>query len=171
MRVPIHQDMMDKAQEYADKIALTRTIQSKPNYTALTQDNRYYAGYLGELAFLETLTDKKYDYSVRTDGQSDKEDITLYYKNIPLRVDVKTATHPSYKYIMFPSAQAHIKYDYYVGVRLNGDVAIIEGYCKFNDFTLYKKGEKNFKIDTYATLFAELTPITKMLNLIDNETR
>lgn len=144
-----------KAREWADKISKTRTLTHYSNYTRLNIDDRYYYGYLGEIAFWKVLHDhhSNYKYEPKFDGKSDGCDFIVNGK----KVDVKTASKSTYRNIMLPKSQWVSKYrDYYVGVQINGDEAIIHGYCTHSDF---KESEFGRGVVTMYNSFDSLKPI------------
>ena len=134
------------------------------NYTGLHQPNRFYYGYIGEFVFVKWLKQNNinFKYVFNANGYPDDEDFVLYANNNQeIKVDVKTATKPHYKNIMFPKSQAErYTYDCYVGIQLmSDDLAKVCGYCQKKDFTL---SEELFKVPTYYKALDELNDMERL---------
>lgn len=126
--ITITDEAKNEAQMYEDAVGATRTLRHS-NYTKINQPHRYYYGYIGEWAFNEFLKEKGVEavWNRKADGLADSGDFVLDGKTI----DVKTASKPEYRMLMFPNVQKHPR-DLYVGVRLNGETAEIWGYTDIN---------------------------------------
>ena len=162
-QIKITKEMRSFAIE-CQSITLEKMYNTDSNYTGLHEPNRFYYGYLGEFVFVKWLKESNinFKYEVNANEYPDEEDFILYANNgKPITVDVKTATKPHYKNIMFPKPQAEkYTYDCYVGVRLlSDDLAQVCGYCQKKDFTL---SEMMFKVPTYYKALDELNNMDRL---------
>lgn len=138
------------------------------NYTKLNEPDRFYNGILGELAFVKLLKQEgiRCQYRPTWDGTPDKGDIILYAGDYPLAADIKTCSKLFHENLWIPTKQ-YEKYSYngYIGVRLNGDVAEIHGYCQKKDFT--KTEHPGAKVANYGIALDKLRPIDRLLGRLD----
>ena len=170
INILITEEMREKASNWAEKIFKTSTLKNRENYTGLEAQDRYYCGYLGELAFLEYLKreGKQTTYKVKTDGNSDSGDFITVgaITGQPKSVDVKTACKEFHEKIMLPQSQLKKhRRDYYVGVKLVGDEAEIWGYCLANHFMVENYGFNRAEVPTCYKSLKSLTPIDNILKL------
>jgi hypothetical protein len=172
--VEINSQMKEKAQDYSYLALESLKKQGKVNYTGLDTENRYYCGNLGELVFLELLRseEKRVIYSPNPNGNSDVGDFIVFGQVTGQQrtVDVKTACKSFHSRIMLPQKQwQKADYDYYVGVKLNGDIGEVYGYCKKKDFVVESGGFNDQNVVTRYKYLADLEPIEKFLTLIRYE--
>lgn len=168
MIVEITDKMKQKAREWSNNV-LDSSIKYHSNYTGISKEDRYYFGYLGELAFWKVLyqNNKEYQYEPKFDGLSDDRDFFIFIKGKKKKVDIKTASKGFYKNIMLPKKQwLKKKSDYYIGIRLEGDTANIFGYCKHSNFKEQNTFGDNMIVTMYKSL-SELNPIETLLKKID----
>jgi len=163
MIIEITEQAKIDARKYQDHIR-GKGITDEGNYTGLSEQDRWYFGYLGEWAFNEFLkindAKKVIEWQRDANGFADDGDFFFDAKII----DVKTATKPFHKNLMMPDAQfQRTRKDFYVAVRLTGDDAEILGFATTKDFE--DAGIKNFGyVSTRAILFTKLRPIDELLS-------
>lgn len=158
--VPITLAMQKEAQIHIDK--MTNNFATFGNY-GIREPDAFYTGIIGELAFRKVLElyDRSYKHANAHNG-TDKADFYCTLSNLKeVSIDVKTCSQPYYKYMVLPPRQYdQFNYDAYIGVRLNGDVAEIMGYCLHNNL---EKIQGNFKIECMGKKLDELRPIEYLL--------
>lgn len=158
--IPITVQMAQDARHSAQ--LMQTNIGRVANY-GLDEPDRYYTGMLGEMVFKELLSqfDKAYDYSPKHDG-TDTSDFKVTLKNgRVVDVDVKTCSKPYYKLMVYPTVQyQRFKYDVYVGIRLNGDVAQVMGYCFRKDLVPIE----GMKVPSMGVQLNDLKAIDVMLD-------
>lgn len=164
-------DINDKMKEIARKGEKTilSGFKTDNNYTKLSEPDRFYNGIIGEMALAKLLFEngKRAQYTPDWNAGADDGDLMVWIDGRPQKVDVKMAGDPKYRYIMQPEAQFHkYAYEWYVGVRKNGDQAEIFGACHKN--RLQPLNIKTLKVPTYGCLLDDLSPIDLFLNLIDD---
>jgi len=162
--ITITPEMKYFAREYSDKCIQSIKSQGKTNYTGLTLKDSYYNGFLGEFVFKEYLNRQlvHYDYMVHTDGNSHAVDFFIHRDNELLTVDVKTASKPTYEYMMLPESQfikAHCSF--YVAVRLENVFGHVKGYAEAEDFELLDIS--TLKIRTMGVRLDRLRDINELL--------
>lgn len=153
--------MAEDARQSAIQIATGVQVS---NY-GLNEPDRFYNGMLGEVVFKKLLDTKHkaYKYEPQHDG-TDKEDFkVLHYNGKYYGVDVKTCSQPHYKYLTLP-ARLHIKHRYplYVGIRLNGTIAEVMGYCLYHELKPITDG--TMKVPSYGIKLDKLHDINNMLD-------
>jgi len=158
--IPITQEMKD----YARKIHNIKKGY-KFRHQGLDAPDHFYHGTLGELGFgkLLKLKGKKFDYKKKVElGKPDKGDFVLYSKDGKTTADVKTASKPSYVNMLVPTTQK--RYPIFVGVRLNGDVVEVHGYCQPPELTKDLKPKP--VINNTGMRLDELHPIEELLEIL-----
>lgn len=169
------------ARQLADEVIGTG-IEKNPNYTGLSMPDRYFFGYLGELAVVEMLSreNKAFEYQPQTNGQSDDgSDITVFMLKQPIGVDVKTASRHHHRFIMIPESQRHkgngSTMKWTIATRLWPDAVEICGaiHCKTS---MEKRmpddpGFPKVRIPTLLARLDKLTPIKEWVKALDNHVR
>lgn len=116
--VALSRDEVEQARRLAAQVH--RNLPPTPNYTGLAVADRFRFGYLGELgmvAYLRMLGVWHFHH-IKTDGTSQPTELTVRLASgATLRVEVKAASKPSYRELMFPAAQK-IDFGVVVGARL-----------------------------------------------------
>lgn len=156
-------DLIFRAREM--EAELLPRIKNVPNYMGFSDPDRYYFGFLGELAFEQLLKDngKKYDYIIKLDGNSQGEDFKLYFAHRPMTVEVKTRKNILASNLLISAKQFdHRTCDLYIGIALSDTIAKIYGYCFKKDFQYSEQGFAK-KLPTYYIPFANLHPIEYLL--------
>ena len=107
MRVQLSDEQVEYARQLEGQIEATATLQFTSNYTGLSAAGRYFVGFVGQLGLQTYLTEqgRRFQAHIRTDGQSDAGDVTVWYAGHPLKIDVKTASNPRHRFLMMPEAQ------------------------------------------------------------------
>ena len=168
--IEITPEIILKARKLAAKV---NRVVSKfgPNYTGLEAQERYFNGYLGELAFLNWLRENKIKsiYTPKIKGKSAAGDFILFgmVTGQKKTVDVKTASKAFHRNIMLPEAQMERhKKDYYIGVKINGNYAEIWGFCRAKDFLLDSSGFDNSQVSTLFKSLDSLDSLDKFTTLV-----
>lgn len=132
------------------------------NYTGISIDDRFYIGYLGELAFQKLLHDanKQYSYVPTTDGKAGGADFVVIAHR-ELEIEIKTTAHPNAEHILIPQKQFELYiYDIYIGVQIIEDkIARICGWCFHHDLIF----DGSFQTPCYKIKFTKLYPIEKLI--------
>lgn len=139
-------------------------LKDTPNYTGFSEKNRYFNGFLGELAFEKFLKAYKikYTYEVKLDGKSQGSDFVIILHR-PLQVEIKTSAHPNATQLLIPEKQLnHRSFDMYVGIKLQDTLAKIYGYCFKDELGFKPEGYNSAKIPTYYRDFNKLYPIENL---------
>lgn len=107
-----------EAMEYAETVM--SNLKKTPNYTGLVEDDRFFVGACGELAFRKWAASQglRFEETTRDDGNSDQQDFLLFARNSGRQcsVNVKCSFHPRAAYLMQPQTQHCLhKQDLYVG--------------------------------------------------------
>ena len=160
--IPITKSMIIEAKNSA--ALMQANIGMVANY-GLDEPDRYYTGMLGEIVFKELLQrhDKKFDYSPKHDGTDTSDFIVTLVSGKVIDVDVKTCSKPHYKFMVYPTSQyQRFSYPVYVGIRLNGDIAEVIGYCFRKDLVPIE----GMKVPSVGIRLSELKPIDIMLDKI-----
>ncbi len=175
--------MKESAQKAND--AIIARLPNNPNYTGMHYPNRFYNGFLGELAFRQLLKDrhKSAIYHFSLTGKSAKEDFNGSFIFGNRTIDVKTESENSkqFKLLVNKQQHAHQAYDFYVGIKLvttqNNQYAQIYGYSTINEMKLNELGFTSEEQPTYFRFLAELADIERLLSfmedgeVIDRETK
>lgn len=168
--IPINQQMKDLARQWSDKVLSSNTVKNTQNYTNLSVPDRYYIGYLGEIALWRLLHEnkKKYVYEPTTNGKSDSGDFFVFNKEKQLDIDIKVSDKSYASKLLVGKAQYNRKqHDYYIGGKIVDNSAEIYGYCTSEE--LINGEETNYRIPSYAVNLTNLHPIEDFLLLIDNK--
>lgn len=161
-------DGMRTAAEYGEQLIIASFKGNDNNYTGLSEDHRFYFGILGELATVKALKDAgvRLKYTPQWGAGADDGDIIVYADGFPIKVDVKTASKDFHEHLWIPDKQfARYTYGGYIGVRLNGDVAEVFGYCAKKDFS--KTEHPGAKVPNYGIRLDELRPMEKLFPKLD----
>lgn len=156
--VRLNQSMFAQAAKWAKEIASTGLFQTA-NYTGLQINQRFETGYLGELALLEALKSAtlKVKHHVSTAGRSFRTEIEVELSDRIITIEVKTASQPHYRRVMFPAAQK-LDGDYICGVRLNIKdlLAEIMGFALINEAKKWPVSDYGHGVPTKALVFTGL---------------
>lgn len=173
--VKITDSMLKVARDYADKINKTATVVRKSNFTALEAKDRYFYGFLGELAVKYWLTqnDKKFRHDVNKKGRKTKFNFLLYKAEAGgyVRANVCTATKDFHTNLLIPENKfLNEMSEVYIAVKivLETGYAEIRGYATAQE--IYKRGPKDYGkgVMTYGIPFSDLSQPEALLNQIDN---
>lgn len=138
--------MVERSRAWESSIQSTATMKTE-NYVPIKNAERYFIGYLGELA-LETVlysANIRFDYKPRLDGIADCGDFTVYRHGRPNSADVKTAAKEFHQNFMIPEAQrAKHRSDLYIGARLTHNTVQIIGWMTRRDC-------ENLPVDVFHT--------------------
>lgn len=162
--IQITDEMLVKAHEW--EAIVTRGMKAGGNYTGLEIKNRFFYGYLGELAlfsFLKT-AGKKCEYNVELTGKSGRQDFTFHFPIGARSIDTKTTSKPTYPYFLLAKSQPH-PYDYYIGIRLGDTVAQICGVCSLSD--CYEPRVFGGGILDYWLPFEKMRPIEPFIDKME----
>lgn len=160
-------DKMKAAARRGEKRILSH-FKNDNNYTGLSEPDRFYFGILGELAFVYVLKQNGImaKYTPAWDGKADSGDVIVYCDGDPLKVDVKTCSKKFHENLWIPVKQyQRYSYNGYIGVRLNGDVAEIHGYCSKDKFA--KTEHSGAKVANYGIALTELRPLDRLFPKLD----
>jgi len=169
----IPRETMATARRWSDRIYACG-ITDDDNYTGLSEPDRFYYGYIGELCFCEVLNHYRvrYKFEPHPDGRPDTgTDFIVYGRKHgnAAPINVKTASQSHYRYLMVPEEQfgkcfaaAYIAAHILDGCRLR-----IEGWISHKELAEYEP--TMFKILTRAAPFSELRSIEEMFGLIEYE--
>lgn len=165
MKITITNKMRNLAADYQKKII--KHLKKTPNYTGLSEPDRFYYGTLGEFVFLQYCKERglKCNYNFKIQEESNSHDFVMFLNNgAPVTVDVKTATKIFHKNLMMPKTQYDLySYNYYVAVRLiNSDSAQIHGYCYKTDFLFEPKGFLKGNEDKTPTCYVPFIKLNSM---------
>jgi len=149
------------AREYQNKINEKGILAGRN----VMNNDRDYVGYLGEWAFNELLkikdAKKVIEWQRDADGFGDDGDFFFDGKVI----DVKTASKPFYKKLMMPLKQFEKKKkDFYVAVRLDGDIAEIIGFATHQEMQDAPVDDFGQNTPTKNILFTKLRKIDELLS-------
>jgi len=159
IQIPITKQMLETAKAYQDKVLAN--LPKVDNHTGLTAQNRYMIGSLGEQAVVKILKDnnKRFEYHPKADGKSDQGDITIWYGNLDLTVDVKTGGNENIQYMYIPMSQYNRKrYPIYIGCRINKPNIEVWGYAPPEQLRVVPS-----KIDSIGKEFELLKPVEKLI--------
>ena len=162
IQIPITNEMRAAA-ELAEKRILASFKGNNKNYTGLSIERRFYHGTLGELAAVELLKQNgvRLKYAPKWGAGADDGDIIVYANDYPCKVDVKTASQGFHEHLWIPEKQfTRYTYDGYIGVRLNGEIAEIFGYCAKKDFE--KVTHHGTTVPNWGIPLANLKPMDKL---------
>lgn len=159
MRIKITEQAKQEARESQKKVAESGLFDT-PNYTGLSEEDRFYYGYLGEWGFAQFLIKHKipFEWDNKYTGHIDNGDFIIHGKVY----DVKTATKPGYKNLMFPKKQLKHKRDFYIGCRLDGNYIEVVGLiCRKK---IEKITPKDFGkgVETISVLLKDLIPVEEL---------
>ena len=163
IKIDITQNAIREAHEYQARV-LNTSIKYSPNYTNLSEKDRFAIGYLGEWAFNEYLLENDVDghWNPKADGIPDEADFFLKGQ----KVDIKTGSNINYQLLMFPEAQfLKSKKDIYVGVILDllHKVAYIHGYALKSTIQRLKPKDYGKNIPTLAIKLSSLKEISEII--------
>lgn len=164
------------ARKLSDRIAKTPTMTLR-NYTGLSMADRYFNGFLGEIAMKRWLEGAgvNHEWKPKTDGKSHAGDFTVYRKGQPLKLDVKTASKGYYTKCMFPEVQfrAH-RVDIYVCARVNttarldaAEAVELHGWKPFRDVVYWNLDADSLAIPTRWEYLSELHPMAELAAELD----
>lgn len=107
-----------------------KLVRGKENYTGLSAHDRYFHGYLGELAVARWLKagDKLFQHRVFLSGRREESEFVVWKGGERKYLEVKTAADASHRNFMMPVRQ-RVDAAIYVGTRLEiaESVVVIEG--------------------------------------------
>lgn len=166
-RIPVTATMKQRARWLSDQIKHIHGPNDN-NYTRLYADDRFYYGYLGELATCEYLSriGRRIDYTLQIKGGPDDGDFHFHMDHGNVwKADVKTATKHFHRNMMMPQAQAYRhQYDIYIGAQLlSGDHAAVWGWCFLNDFKVNDRGFDASKVPTLYHPLGSLHPMSELV--------
>lgn len=157
-----HLKQLAKAMERAtlDKL---KELGKALNYTELDEPEQFYYGALGELAFVSMLRQQgiQASYQPLQNGVADECDVTVWHEQQPVTLDIKTASKAHYKYLMTPAVQV-ARADRYVGVKIDGNEAVIYGVASRHQLRPHQDYGVKAKIPTLCLPLDELTPIEEV---------
>jgi hypothetical protein len=147
-------------------------IRDDNNYTLLSQPDRFYTGYEGEICFRNLLYifNKRFKFEPRCDGYPDRHDFIVYLTGdpSPLTLNVKTAGQEYATHMMLPEAQFQ-KYqpDLYLGTRVRGNDAemVFEGWTTHGILSL--QTPIMHKTLTRKILFTKMRPTRSLLEMLE----
>lgn len=164
------------ARQWADTIMATDTMLT-PNYTGISTPDRFFIGYLGELAvaaFLQ-MNDCRHRHRVDTRGRScDSEFVVWRRDGRPAKLEVKCASSPMHTRLMMPAAQ-RLDGDVYVGCRLEHSSA--EGAEVSVHGWLTRAEVRALPVRTFATystptrhaMLDRLRPLASLLSFLQHQ--
>lgn len=119
IRISLPRDRVEESWHLAAAIEATG-LYATPNYTGLSEDNRFFTGYLGEFAVAKWLTDLdiRHKHRVKASGHSEPAEFLVWHKGQAYRLEVKTAGKPCYEKFMMPESQP-IDALFYLGARVS----------------------------------------------------
>jgi hypothetical protein len=170
--MPVNETAREQARIWSDKV-LAR-LERLPNYTGLSAPDRYYFGYIGEIAFRDLLWLRgcKWFYQARLDGRADSEDFVVWprYLGRTWSVNVKNASKVYHRKVMMPEKQwQKHKHNIYVGTRmLAPDLISIEGYAPWKEFSENSVVEQ-VDVETRSCLFSKLFDMEMLLAGLERE--
>lgn len=148
--------------------------EKKGNYVGLYNEDRWYHGTLGELAFRDALLDLaiKHEYGAAESVGADDGDFTVFWNGQSLNIDVKTSNGAYTKMLLVPDAQLdkHSR-NLYVGVRLIKDeagrhiAAEVIGYLW--EYELEPIEHEALQVKNHGALYDDIHPIEDMLYQLD----
>ena len=120
-RISLPPEVVAVAREWNDKI-LSTGLASTPNYTGFRTPERFFHGYLGELAVASCLDANGiiYRHRVSLTGRSDDADFDVWIHGEQKKLEVKTGSKQSYRFFIMPEKQK-VEADIYVGARINAE--------------------------------------------------
>jgi hypothetical protein len=166
--IPLTKQIKDEARRLSDEVI--KNLPPTANYTHISARDRFYIGYLGELAFAELVKGKKVTHNINTSGSSQDEDFYAYCKTVDKKIDIKSTNHPNGRYIMIPKKQFDKnKATIYVGIKLTDDEAEIWGWCFSSSLELKEEGFiENNPQPVYYKELSKLNDLGVLLsNIID----
>ena len=149
-------------------------LATTPNYTGLEAPDRFFHGYLGELAVMSLLSELGCvaRHVVCTNGHSQHSEITVWRNGAKRSVDVKTASQPGHSFLLFPVAQ-HDHPDLYVGARIEmiderdqRAVISVHGYLS-RDEALALPVASDLIVPAHKALLSELHSLLAFANKAD----
>ena len=162
VNINLTEDAKKEARENQDKINEKGRLLGTNNMN----NERDYVGYLGEWAFNEFLKMNDFKSIIKW-----SREITAYGGDVgdfffdEKVIDVKTASKPFYKKLMMPLKQFEKKEKYYyVGVRLDGDLAEIMGFATYEDMKNAPIDDFGHNTPTKNISFSKLKPIDELLS-------
>lgn len=119
-----------QARSWSDAIMSRPNIKAKPNYTGIAAEDRFYFGFLGEIAFARWLEQigARYVWRVSLEGRSETPEFTVFVDDKLVTIDVKTASKPRHEKMMQPHSQ-ECDADLYVGAKVfDGEWVQLHGW-------------------------------------------
>lgn len=177
MRVEFDEEMVAEARRLEARVKKTRTLQGR-HPDGLEEPDRYFIGYLGELAFARLLTEagRWFKWAPRTDGKADNGDFTVSHRGVSWCLDVKTASKPHYTRLMMPKTQLERvgrAVDIYVAARVlrpilggpirEGSEVEFHGWVCRHDFLRNAEVYEGRGVPTYSMPFVALHPMTALI--------
>ena len=162
--------MKDTARDWSNTIM--KRLPPTPNYTGIEKKDRFYYGFLGELAFEELLRvrHKKAIHKVILNGKSQDEDFLCSFLIGDKKVDIKTSPLSYARWMLFPKSQYAEQGYIYVGVRLQEGFASIMGWCLYSDMNKDLEIQKALPIPTNHIAFDKMNDINNLVSkMIDGE--
>jgi hypothetical protein len=165
------------ADEYDRAVHANEKIRSTPNYTNLMVEGRFRVGHLGENAMVSLLRALRlrHEWTPRSDGHPDGQDVLVYYRGVAYPCEVKTASQPHHRHVMQPLDQGRHRGDrgLIVAVRLNEQAGYAElpGYVKYRRFleapVVYPPAQR-VRVPTRLMRLDALTPLVELLRHLDS---
>lgn len=109
------------ARSWSNLILRADRMRNTPNYTGLSMPDRYYIGFLGELAFAQWLDGHHVPYTHRVclSGQSSANEFSIDSRDAgTMSVEIKTGSVATHRHFMYPAAQTNKCGDVNVGARV-----------------------------------------------------
>ena len=167
-------DEIALARQYDDELkSLGIAVDGTDPWHLRAAGDRFFYGYLGELAFGAYLTicGVIYQHRITLDGHSDAPEFKVVMDGHWRSLDVKTATNPTHQLMAQPARQA-LDADIYVGVRARSESQFeIWGWMPLEEWSEVPLRDLGLGVPTRACRLDELADIESLVERLDTVRR
>jgi hypothetical protein len=165
---------VEKARQWSDEILATG-LADTPNYTGFRTPDRFFHGYIGELALSNWFRDSGllYHHRVVLKGRRAGSEFFLWINEERQEVEVKTSSKPSYKKLMLPEKQK-LDAELYFGTRIeNENPCSVSLHGFLAKWEVEKLPVKDFgwNVDTRYCEYPAMRAMDDLLPYIDRVTK
>jgi len=172
--VPLTTTEVESARKWSDEI-LGTGLADTPNYTGFRTPDRFFHGYIGELALSNWFRDAGllYHHRVFLKGSRAGSEFFLWINEERQEVEIKTSSKPNYKKFMLPERQK-LDAELYFGARIENEnpcSVSLHGFLAKWEIEGLSIGDFGLKVPTRYCEYTAMRAMSDLLPYIDRVTK